>query len=180
VRVVQKRRSVVTAVGVARLDRQRLLIPVVAVAVIVLDQLTKTWALHHLAESSRHVIGPSYLVLTYNSGAAFSLGRGITPIVETVAVALVVWLLALSRNLSRSGSWPVAVGLGLLLGGALGNLTDRLFRHIPGHPSSVIDFVQAVSWWPVFNVADASIVVGVIVLIVTYAVRTGRPAQETP
>jgi signal peptidase II len=176
---MQERRSVVTALGVARLDRQRLLIPVVAAAVIVVDQLTKTWALHHLVESPRHVIGPSYLVLTYNSGAAFSLGRGITPIVETIAVALVVWLLALSRNLSRSASWPVAIGLGLLLGGALGNLGDRVFRHIPGHPSSVIDFVQVVSWWPVFNVADASIVVGVIVLIVTYATRNPHKAPET-
>ena len=172
---MQERRSVVTAVRSARLGGQRLLIPLVAAAVIIADQLTKTWALHHLADSSRHVLGPTYLVLTFNSGAAFSLGRGITPIVETVAVALVVWLLALSRNLSRSASWPVAVGLGLLLGGALGNLSDRLFRHIPGHPSSVIDFVQAVSWWPVFNVADASIVVGVIVLVVTYTIRNTRP-----
>jgi signal peptidase II len=99
--------------------------------------------------------------------------------VETIAVVLVIWLLALSRNISRSASWPVAVGLGLLLGGALGNLIDRLFRHIPSHPSSVIDFIQAVSWWPVFNVADASIVVGVIVLIVTYAVRNTHPAPGT-
>jgi len=174
-RDVQKRRTLVTALRVARLDRQRLLIPLVAAVVIVVDQLTKTWALHHLAYSSRHVIGPAYLVLTYNSGAAFSLGRGITPIVETIAVALVIWLLALSRSLSRSASWPVSVGLGLLLGGALGNLTDRLFRHIPGHPSSVVDFVQAVSWWPVFNVADASIVVGVIVLILSYTIRSSHP-----
>jgi signal peptidase II len=147
---------------------------VVAAVVIAADQVTKTWALHHLQDSSRHVIGPTYLVLTYNSGAAFSLGRGITPIVETIAVALVIWLLALSRNISRSASWPVAIGLGLLLGGALGNLTDRVFRHIPGHPGSVVDFVQAVSWWPVFNVADSSIVIGVAVLIVTYSIRNTR------
>jgi signal peptidase II len=152
---------------------------VVAAVVIAADQLTKTWALHHLQDSSRHVVGPAYFTLTYNSGAAFSLGRGITPIVETVAVALVVWLLALSRNLSRSASWPVAIGLGLLVGGALGNLSDRVFRHIPGHPGSVVDFIQAVSWWPVFNVADAAIVIGVIVLILAYTLRGTGAAPGT-
>jgi signal peptidase II len=173
VRDLQERRSLVTAVAaIRRLDRGRVLIPAVAVVVVVVDQVTTTWAVHHL-DYPRHVLGPVYLVLTYNSGAAFSLGRGITPIVETIVVALVVWLLAISRRMSRSATMPAAAGLGLLLGGALGNLGDRLFRHTPGHPGSVVDFIQAVSWWPVFNVADASIVVGVIVLIVSYALRSG-------
>jgi signal peptidase II len=169
---VQERRVVVkTLTAARRVDRRRLLIPVVAAADIVADQSAKTWALHHLLDS-RHVIGPVYLVLTYNSGAAFNLGQGVTPIVETVVVVLIVWLLALSRRVSRSASVPAAVGLGLLLGGALSNLGDRVFRHIPGHPGAVVDYIQAVSWWPVFNVADASIVVGVIVLILGYATKT--------
>ena len=172
---MQKRRALRSALGATRrLDRRRLLIPLVAGVVITADQITKTWALHHLAERSRHVVGPTYLVLTYNSGVAFSLGRGVTPIVETVVVLLVVWLLAISRKVNRSASWPVAVGLGLLLGGALGNLSDRLFRHLPGHSGSVVDFIQAVSWWPVFNVADASVVIGVIVLILSYSTHPGR------
>ena len=137
---------------------------------IAADQITKTWALHH-TDPARHVVGPIYLVLTYNSGAAFSLGGGATPIIETVAVALVIWLAAVSRRATRSGSLAISVGLGLLLGGALGNLIDRVFRH---HHSAVIDFIQAVSWWPVFNVADASIVVGVIVLALAYATASGR------
>jgi len=171
---VQERRVVVKALNApARTDRRRLVILVVAAVVIAIDQITKTWALHHYG-APRHVIGPTYLVLAYNSGAAFSLGRGVTPIVETIVVALVVWLLAISRRLSRSATLPVAVGLGLLLGGALGNLSDRLFRHIPGHPGAVIDFIQAVGWWPVFNVADTAIVVGVIVLVLAYAGRTTR------
>ena len=155
-----------------RLKSRRLVIPLVAAVVIAADQITKTWALHH-AVPSRHVIGPVNLVLTFNSGAAFSLGGGLTPIIETIAVVLVIWLAAVSRRATRSGSLAVAIGLGLLLGGALGNLVDRVFRH---HHSSVIDFIQAVSWWPVFNVADASIVVGVCVLLLAYTTGSGRRA----
>lgn len=165
---MQERRPVVAAVSASRVWRTRqLLIPAVAAAVVVVDQLTKTWAEHHL-HPSRHVIGPVNLIYTLNSGAAFSLGTGVTPIVEIVVVGLVVWLLAISRRASRDASAAIGVGLGLLVGGALGNLADRLFRH---HGGAVVDFIQAVSWWPVFNVADASIVVGVILLVVSYSFR---------
>jgi signal peptidase II len=165
---VQERRSVVAAVTASRVWRTRqLLIPAVAAAVVVVDQLSKTWAEDHV-RSPRHVVGPLNLTYTLNSGAAFSLGTGVTPIVEIVVVGLVVWLLALSRRASRNASAVTVVGLGLLLGGALGNLGDRLFRH---HGGAVVDFIQAVSWWPVFNVADASIVVGVIILVLTYSLR---------
>jgi signal peptidase II len=153
-----------------RLKSRRLVIPVVAAIVIAVDQITKTWALHH-TDPARHVLGPINLVLTFNSGAAFSLGGGATPIIETIAVVLVIWLAAVSRRATRSGSLAVSVGLGLLLGGALGNLVDRVFRH---HHRAVIDFIQAVSWWPVFNVADASIVVGVVVLALAFATGSGR------
>jgi signal peptidase II len=148
---------------------RRLLIPGVAALVVIADQASKTWALHHLPPD-RH------LVLTFNSGAAFSLGRGVTPIVEAIVVVLVVWLLVFSRRASRVASVPQAVGLGLLLGGAAGNLIDRVFRH---HHGAVIDFIDAVrvgsrDWWPVFNVADAAIVVGVIILIWSFARRSSR------
>jgi signal peptidase II len=148
----------------------------VAGTVVLADQASKTWALHHLSVSDRHVVGPVWLVLTFNSGAAFSLGRGVTPIVEGVVVVLVAWLIVFSRRASRAASAPVAVGLGLLLGGAAGNLIDRIFRH---HHGAVIDFIDAVrvgsrDWWPVFNIADASIVVGVILLVWCYARRPRR------
>jgi signal peptidase II len=155
-----------------RLKSRRLVIPVVAAIVIAVDQITKTWALHH-TDPARHVLGPINLVLTFNSGAAFSLGGGATPIIETIAVVLVIWLAAVSRRATRSGSLAVSVGLGLLLGGALGNLVDRVFRH---HHRAVIDFIQAVSWWPVFNVADASIVVGVVVLALAFTTGSARRA----
>jgi signal peptidase II len=170
---VQERRAFLPALNDANGSRRRwarrLLIPAVATAVVVVDQLTKAWALHH-TEGGRHVVGPIWLALTFNSGAAFSLGRGVTPVVEAVVVVLVVWLLASSRRASRAASAPRLIGFGLLLGGAIGNLIDRVFRH---HGGAVIDFIDALrigshSWWPVFNVADAAIVIGVVVLLITY------------
>ncbi len=94
---------------------------------------------------------------------------------------LVVWLLVFSRRASRAASLPVAVGLGLLLGGAAGNLTDRLFRHNHG---AVIDFIDPArvgtrDWWPVFNLADAAIVVGVAVLLLSYRRRAGPVTEPT-
>lgn len=171
---MQERRPFVAEVKAPRpvwLGR-RLAIPAVAAVVVAADQATKTWALNSLSPyTARHVIGPVNFVLTYNTGAAFSLGTGVTPILEGGAIVLIVFLLAFTRRASRSATWPVVIGLGLLLGGAIGNLIDRLFRHIPGHHAAVVDFIQGVSWWPVFNVADASIVVGVIVLLLAYSTR---------
>ena len=176
---MQERRPVVTALTAAtRLGGRRLLIPAVAAAVLLADQASKTWALHHVPESpgGRHVIGTVWLVLTFNSGAAFSLGRGVTPVVEGVVVVLVAWLLVFSRRASRAASAPLAIGLGLLVGGAAGNLIDRVFRHDHG---AVIDFIDALrigshDRWPVFNVADAAIVVGVAILVLAYRPRASR------
>jgi signal peptidase II len=181
---VQERRVVVTALTVTeRLRARRLVIPAVAAVVVAADQLSKTWALHHvpLTPGGRHVIGPVWLVLTLNGGAAFSVGRGVTPVIEGVVVVLVVWLLVFSRRASRAASLPLAVGLGLLIGGAAGNLVDRVFRHNHG---AVIDFIDAArvgsrDWWPVFNVADAAIVVGVAVLLLSYRRRARRTPELT-
>lgn len=181
---MQERRAVLPALNdataVRRQRRRRLLIPALALAVVVVDQLTKTWALHHTVDG-RHVVGPLWLVLTFNSGAAFSLGRGVAPVVEAVVIAIVVWLLALSRRASRVATVPGLVGLGLLLGGAIGNLIDRVFRH---HGGAVIDFVDALrigthSWWPVFNVADSAIVIGVLVLVAGYLGRSRSAKSQS-
>jgi signal peptidase II len=111
------------------------------------------------------VIGPTYLFLTYNRGAAFSFGAGASPVIAAVAVALVLVVGFYSRRLAKGGaSLPVIVGLGLLAGGALSNLSDRFFRH---HHGAVVDFIQLVSWWATFNVADAAITVGALTLAVT-------------
>jgi signal peptidase II len=176
---MQERRAVVPTLTGRAGARRRLLIPAIAAVVVVVDQVTKTWALHHTS-GGRHVVGPLWLSLTFNSGAAFSLGRGVTPVVEAIVVVLVVWLLATSRRASRAATMPRLVGLGLLLGGAVGNLADRVFRH---HSGAVIDFIDAVrigtrSWWPVFNVADAAIVIGVVVLLATYVGGSGRARSQ--
>jgi signal peptidase II len=163
-----------------RIRRRGLLIPAVAAVVILADQTTKTWALHHVPASpgGRHVFGPVWLVLTINAGAAFSLGRGVTPVVEGVVVVLVALLVVFGSRAGRAASAPLAVGLGLLIGGAASNLIDRVFRHNSG---GVIDFIDALrignhDRWPVFNVADAAIVVGVVILVLSYPRRTGRTA----
>jgi signal peptidase II len=162
---------------------RRLVLPAVAAVVIALDQATKSWAQRGLVRDGlpvpHHLAGPLWLDLTYNGGAAFGLGRGVTPVVESVVVVIVVWLLLVSRRAAQSGSWLSAVGLGLLIGGAAGNLIDRFLRHNHG---AVIDFIAALrigsrDWWPVFNVADASIVVGVVLLAVAFARRPAPPAS---
>ena len=164
-RELQERRVVVAPLG---LTGRRLLIPIAAAAVIVADQVTKTLALDHLdPDRPTHVVGPVHLELTYNSGAAFSLGTGITPILEAVVVVLIVGLLIFSRRASRSGPVVAQVAMGMLLGGALSNLGDRLFRQLP-IDGGVVDFIRAVGWFPVFNVADSSIVIGVIILVLSW------------
>lgn len=148
----------------------------VASAVVALDQWSKSWAQHDLVGvGRRHIVGPVYLSLGFNRGAAFSLGTGATPVIEALAIVLVVGVIAFSRRVTRGGArLPVVIGLGLLLGGALSNLGDRLFRH---HGGAVVDFIQLVSWWPTFNVADASITVGAVMVVVVLVFLS--PANET-
>ena len=112
-------------------------------AVVAVDQLTKTWAvrLSSTAAGPRHVVGPVWLDLTYNSGAAFSLGRGVTPVVEIVVVVVLVSGCSLfGRRAAATGRALGAVGLGLLLGGAA-RQPDRPAR--PPQPGAVIDFIDA-------------------------------------
>jgi signal peptidase II len=142
----------------------------VAVVVVVVDQLTKSWAARRLSQGDIHVVWKLDLVLTYNSGASFGLARGWAPVIAGVAVAVVVLLLASVRHI-RSDA--LAAALGLVIGGALGNLTDRIVR---GHHGAVVDFI-ALHFWPTFNVADSCIVVGAIAsaLIVAHADRASDP-----
>ena len=148
---------------------RRVLILLVAALVVAVDQATKTWALHH-ASSPRHIVWTLRLAVTLNSGSAFGLWRGASPLIIAGAILLVVVLLGLGRTASRTANLPAAIAMGLLLGGALGNLSDRLFRH---HHGAVIDFVD-LRWWPVFNVADACITIGALLLVLV-GFRTGPP-----
>ncbi|MDQ3575637.1 MAG: signal peptidase II [Actinomycetota bacterium] len=143
----------------------------VAAAVTTADQLTKAWALRALDEGPIHLIWTLRLDLSFNSGAAFGLGRGLAPVLTAVAILLVLALLGFGR--AALATLPGTVALGLVLGGALGNLADRLFGH---HDGSVVDFID-LRWWPVFNLADAAISCGVVLLLVS---SWHRPRQRTP
>lgn len=129
-----------------------------ALIVIGVDQATKTLALHYLSDGPVRVIGPFSLELVYNSGAAFSLGAGYSPVLAAIAVILIIVLWRAARG--ATSAWTT-VALGLVLGGAVGNLIDRLLR---GNGGAVIDFVN-LKYWPTFNVADSSIVIGVVIMI---------------
>lgn len=149
----------------------------VAAAVVVVDQLTKSWALDH-TYPPRHVLASLWLELTFNTGAAFGLGKGVSPVVEAGVIVLVAVLVLGARRAAKRGSLSQTLALGLLVGGALSNLGDRLLRHIPGHPGAVVDWIEVAQvgghqYWPVFNVADASVVVGAILLAWGLVVRSG-------
>ena len=136
----------------------------VAATAYLLDVVTKVVAVEQLqGRPPVQVIGELLqLTLVRNPGAAFSTGTSYTVLLSLVAVAAVVVVLQLSRRLDDR-LW--AFGLGCLLGGVLGNLTDRLFRQpglLRGH---VIDFLQLPNW-PVFNVADICINIAAAVIIV--------------
>lgn len=136
---------------------------VAAVALIVtLDQLTKTWALRALDDGPVEIIGDAVeLRLTFNSGAAFGRFQGMTPFLALAAILVTVVLV---RAVRRTQDRFMLVGLVLVLGGALGNLADRIFREpgvLRGH---VVDFVSVGSF-PVFNLADSCITIGALVLV---------------
>jgi signal peptidase II len=130
----------------------------VAVAVIGLDVLTKHLVVAHLEHRDpiRLLGGALLLAVSRNSGAAFSFAEGATVLFTAVAVAVIVVIVRAARRL---GSTAWAVSLGLLLGGATGNLLDRIFRAPGPGRGAVVDFIDF-RVWPVFNLADSAIVCG--------------------
>jgi signal peptidase II len=143
--------------------RAFLIAGVVAATVIVFDQVTKSWAESSLSDGSeRHVIWTLRFLLHHNSGMAFSQGLDKGPLIAVVALA-VVGMLAWSLRHSRSRLYIICVGL--IAGGAVGNVVDRLARAQDGFLSGrVIDFIDF-QWWPVFNVADMGVVIGAALLM---------------
>jgi signal peptidase II len=131
--------------------------------VVVVDQLTKTWAVRELADGPVELFGPEVAFrLSRNSGGAFSLFQGYTPLLAVLAIVLAVVLI---RALHRTRDPLVLVALALILGGAIGNLVDRLARSPSFLRGEVVDFVD-VSRFPVFNVADSAITIGAVLLFV--------------
>lgn len=138
------------------------LLVMVAVVAVTADQLTKFWAVATLSDGSRWDLIPGLLwfQLTRNSGAAFSFATEATWVFTVIAVVVsivVSWLIRRVNDLR----WGLA--LGLLLGGALGNLTDRLVRAPGVTRGHVVDFI-AVPHYPVFNLADSCLVVAAVLI----------------
>ena len=150
---------------VAAPPRRLRLIVTVGVLVLALDQLTKWWAVDNLSDGHIvDVIGSLRFLLTHNTGAAFSMGSGrsLGPWISVMALVVVV-VLSLGATARQLGG---AVAAGLVAGGAIGNLVDRAFRGDQGFlHGAVIDFID-LQWWPVFNVADAAVVCGALLLVV--------------
>src|SRR3954468_18110652 len=130
----------------------------VAAAVVAVDQLTKRWALQRLADGHRiHLISTLQLRLVSNRGSAFGLGSRYAPLIALAAAVVVIVLLRSHHRLV--GLLPL-LAVGLVVGGAVGNLLDRSFRDGRGLlGGAVVDFID-VQWWPVFNAADSAITVG--------------------
>jgi signal peptidase II len=142
----------------------------IAAVVLVADLVTTSLAVDHLHDI-RHVWGPFGLALTFNSGFAFSLFSGRA---AAVTVLLCIGVVVLAVVVARVSTIPLAIGGGLVLGGALGNLAERLFG---GHGGQVPDFIT-LTHWPTFNVADACVSVGIVVVIVALLFGQEHERQE--
>jgi len=134
-----------------------------AAVVYVSDRVAKAWAERSLAGRPPIRLIPHVLQLRYteNSGGAFGVFGG-QPWLFFAASLIVALIIVVSSFRQVSPASPV--GLGMVLGGAFGNLTDRIIRG-PGVAGKVVDFIEFPRVWPVFNIADASIVLGAIVVI---------------
>jgi len=146
-----------------------------AVLVLGADVLTKVAVVAHLSGRPpvRLLGGALLLRETRNSGAAFSVAQGATVIFTLVAAAVVI---AILRTASRLRSAPWAVSLGLLLGGATGNLADRMLRAPGPFRGHVVDWIDF-RVWPVFNLADSAIVIGGLLAVLLSA--RGRALDGT-
>ncbi len=151
---------------VAPLTRPGVLAYAIAAVVVTADLVTTSIAVAHLHDV-HHVWGPFGFALTFNSGFAFSLFSGRAVL---VSIVLCLGVAILAVVVGRVQTVPLAVGGGLVLGGAVGNLSERLFG---GHGGDVPDFVT-LNHWPTFNLADASVTVGVVIVIATLLLGPGR------
>ncbi|SHM36204.1 signal peptidase II [Cryptosporangium aurantiacum] len=150
-----------------RTRRGRWLFALVALLTLAADVISKLVVVAKLEDTNRPPVevlaNVLYLVHTRNTGAAFSLGSGYTYVLTAIAVGVIVVIIRTARKLA---STPWALALGLVLGGACGNVVDRLFREGGG----VVDFLAVVDPfdppWPVFNLADSALCVGVALIVV--------------
>ena len=142
---------------------------------LVVDQVTKTWALRALQDGPIELVWTLQFNLTFNTGAAFSQGKGLGPVIGILAAVVAVGLLWSGRTVpTRAG----AVAVGLIVGGAAGNLADRALRAGDGFlGGAVVDFID-LQWYPIFNVADMGVVLGALLLLFATARHGDGDASE--
>ena len=167
----------------AQRPRRIRLLLIIAASVLVADLASKTIVVATLSDRApiRLLGGLLTLRVLRNSGAAFSIGTSMTFVFSVIAVGVIIAILRTARRL-RSIPW--AITLGLLLGGAAGNLGDRIFRSPGPFRGHVVDWIQ-LPHWPVFNVADSCIVCGGVLAVLLAArgvsLEGGRQgAQQAP
>lgn len=149
----------------------------VAAIVFIADVVSKTLVLSKLPGQPpvRLLDGLITLRLTYNAGAAFGVGTSYTALIALIAVGVVIFIIRTARRL-RSIAWSVA--LGLLLGGAAGNLSDRLFRSPGPFRGRVVDWINLPHFPWTFNIADASIVCAAV--LIALLAFTGKSIDGPP
>ena len=140
------------------------MIAVIGGILLIADQVTKFFAEKHLPLLEPQPFIGEFLQLTllYNSGAAWGMGAGITPVVTCLQIAIVIGVIVFTVKAVRS-TW-YAIAMSLILGGALGNIYDRLLRPPGPFRGEVVDFLELPNW-PVFNIADMAVVGGAILVI---------------
>ncbi|MEY3354518.1 MAG: hypothetical protein RLZZ302_73 [Actinomycetota bacterium] len=141
-----------------------------------IDLGTKVWAVEVLSSRANVKVIGSFLQLTFvqNSGAAFGIGAGSTIIFTFFALAVLIFITRYALQITSKG-WALVCGL--VLGGILGNLTDRIFREPSFLQGHVIDWIQIPNW-PVFNIADSAIVIAAVVAIIL-TIRNISPITPT-
>ncbi|AXK47138.1 signal peptidase II [Brachybacterium saurashtrense] len=148
------------------MSRRAVLATIAALALVlaVIDQVTKNWAVANLPllEPQPFLGEVLQLTLLYNSGAAWGMGSEITPVVTCLQIAIVLGVIVFAVRAVRS-PW-YALALGLVMGGALGNIHDRLLRAPSPFHGEVVDFLE-LPRWPVFNVADMGVVAGALLIV---------------
>jgi signal peptidase II len=152
------------------------IIVAVAAVIVALDQWSKHWAVGSLSDGHIvDVISTLRFKLSFNSGMAFSTGSGLGPIIGILAIGVTIGMIIWQLRMVRAGesSRFMLVVTGMIVGGAWGNVVDRLFRGEAWLRGSVVDFID-LQWWPVFNIADAAVTVGVILMFLA-AVFARKP-----
>ncbi len=151
--------------------KRALLAGLVAFLVILADQLSTSWALSRLSKGTMHIVGPLSFSLVMNTGFSFGIARGSSPIIAIVALLFVVGLVWMAL---RTKSMLLVAAYGMIIGGALGNLADRVFRSDHG---AVVDFIH-LRYWPTFNIADACIDIGVLLVVILWIVQSFHAQGE--